>query len=364
MKWAICDRFGAETRDITTVALDKTLKMRKSRPCLAEFKLPASLASGLSGHRTLKVWRDEPSPVLRFAGRIMQIHEDQQSEAGTVTVRAADFFQKLFSRFVMTPTGLWRRPATPTWTNITANLVITEMVDRSIAWADNADGTILGISGGTATANTLINAGPFRQEKIGKAIVDICDMGIADVWMEPQDVTNGLLNRMHVYGSQGSVRSALFQYGVGLKNVASFRRTLDITNLANDVTIYGENYRPVAGAVRTDASSISTWGRQMDARFVHQIADVTLVGKLADLMLSTRKAPRETISFEPVPQTTGTTVPQPFTDYFLGDTVTFEAGGTNVREPFSGQVRVHGFTVLHENDGAIRATDIQLSANG
>jgi hypothetical protein len=349
-----CDPNGGALDNVTAFALDKTRVQRRNRSCSASFKIANKNAdpNAIKPGNWLKVFRNG---ILRFGGEMRVFEQSWDYNVGYTTVTAFDVFSSLFSRFVLTLNGQWRPPATPKFTSMTVEQIIFTMVDRSLNFHGGFPSTL---GTGSMTATTVITAGPYYQAKIGQAVLDFCDTGLVDVWFQPLDNTNSLLSQMHLYGQQGGTSPAVFEYGVGTKNVKLGGQLIDVASLANDVSFFGANRRK--RSLKTNGASIAQWGRRMDAKFVNQIDQQKFLDDLAETELGVRLQPKEIVSFVPVPER----APQPYDSYFLGDYVTLVAGGTHVLNPFTGLVRVHGFTEIDRDDGVEEVTDLQLSFNG
>lgn len=160
---------------------------------------------------------------------------------------------------------------------------------------------------------------------------------------------------------------ALFDYGGGVNNVASYTRTVSKETQANVVYNYTSNGPDVPGYPTVwaqDNNSINKWKRLEDvatADFIDQGLRQTLVNEHVQF----RANPRQTVTFEPHidPQQTGR-IPVFGEDYFLGDFVRGRAVISqtgNVR--FDSFFRVWNVTFNIDNLG-MEKTSITVTNDG
>lgn len=150
--------------------------------------------------------------------------------------------------------------------------------------------------------------------------------------------------------------NSIFEWGMGLHNVAAYSRTVDRSTLLNKAYhILSEGPEVTNGLVTSDptlgAESIAKWGLQ-EAVISASLVDVPLREELINEHVTVRRNPRQTIVFQPTssPQT-----PTYGRDFSLGDSVTARIGYQGVAR-YQALLRVWG--VSFELDENLRETQL------
>jgi hypothetical protein len=137
--------------------------------------------------------------------------------------------------------------------------------------------------------------------------------------------------------------NAVFEWGVGRNNIASFTRNVDRTTLANRAYNFTAAGPEAAGAptvTAEDGTSIAAYGLQ-EALVSASILNTTLRQELVNLNVEVRKNPRQTIVFQPVTDDGTGRVPVLGRDFKVGDSVRVRLV-QNTTSHFDAMVRVWG----------------------
>lgn len=167
---------------------------------------------------------------------------------------------------------------------------------------------------------------------------------------EPASVTGGTRTAyLDVLPAVGQARPvAVFEYGTGRKNVATYRRAGSNSGRAQRVYALPSSSEVGAVAtVATDLAAVAAGAPTLDAVIAPAVTVPAMRQTIADEHLRLRKVTRFLITFEPVPDDpdrpgrvprfgTAAEVQAGTADYSLGDLVTFRAV-----EPATGAVRVN-----------------------
>lgn len=299
----------------------------------AAARLTDTLLNG--GIPRLRGWRDG---TLRFHESWAPMSEDatvDQVQLAACTFQGADGI--LVQRYV-DPPFVTLFGGTVTFTQVDAGQIWWSLIDTT-----NQDSPT-GIGQGSIEATMLRD----RTYDLGKqlleagqeltGVIDGFDYEIAPVW---DPATPDVLGELNVYASQGSDRTTdvLFEYGPQtLGNVQTFGRQWQLP--VNRAFVLGAN--GLVG-VAEDTASQDKYGLYVGQDQQLDVSEQATLDAKAQAML--RPDPVRVVSFTPSP----TAVPQPWDDYWLGDTVTVRARSGSITEDVA--VRLNQIVVtLDEED--------------
>lgn len=183
----------------------------------------------------------------------------------------------------------------------------------------------------------------YEHKQVREAIVQLTEvLDGFDFEILPLDPTaaGGMVGEFTVYAEQGQVREdVLFGYGPEtLANVQSARRQTKPP--INRVRVLGQDG---AVAEQEDLASIDRYGLYMVTVSATDVVETdTLNDRARDAL---RPHPVRVIEFTPDP----TLAPQPGTDYWLGDTVSFHARRGSFNDEL--QVRVNSIEISEDENG-------------
>lgn len=251
----------------------------------------------------LKVYRDG---VLQFVGPLVACEETAEGATGSLSVNAAGALWRLYRRLVGKTTAGYG-DGTPLAMKdlglIASNLITTV----------NAEGDT-GIRIGAVTASVNSYVGPWYFKKVGEGILEIGPgtLGGFDFAIDPVEPTAdaggvkiGSFRAAAAFGTQRD--NAAFEFGVGRRNIASYRRPITAEGLANKAYHLAPGFPDSVDASLTpvisaqDAASIA-------ARLIHEdvvsadLAPNSLRQTLVNEHVAIRKRPRELVMFTPVPE--------------------------------------------------------------
>lgn len=120
-----------------------------------------------------------------------------------------------------------------------------------------------------------------------------------------------------IFGKGKDRPNAVFGYGWGPKNLTSLERTIDGSALANQMTTIGQ----FVAQQFSNAASVSKYGLFEAQDSQTSIVSTTILQALAQVEVESRSDPLIIYTFSVVPVNAGKNVPQPLTDYDIGDFV-------------------------------------------
>lgn len=327
----------------------------------------AAILAGESGdlnliNRNLKAYRNGE---LMFNGPLLTAEETVDGDTGTLPISAVGPFWKLNKRLVGT--------AVPSPVNKQAPYndgTAVAQKDRGVLAADalaaiNLEGNT-GIGIGTLEASSNSYLAGLYYKKVAELILELgpqalggYDFEVAPI--EPTvypavpgvDVGGTKIGLLNIYAALGDVRDkAVFEYGIGRRNIRAYRRPITIENLCNtpihlapgfpDSVPAGQNLRVSAA----DGPSQAVWGKAQEV-IEGDLSVLAMRQDLIDEHLRIRKQPRETVVFTPKGELEA---PVYGVDFALGDVVTARAvwqGATR----FDGLFRIYGVDFSLDDQG-------------
>lgn len=297
------------------------------------------VANVMTGATLLKVYE---GTTLRFVGVQTSGEEVAEGTGASITASWADPFVRLQNRLLgKTVNGavLGYTDGTPLAPKDKSVLV------QNMLAAANASG-YTGIELGTVTnvgVTSFVEYAPYKPaaEAIAEIVNNLDGPDIEIVPSEPTVIGAGLkLATMNIVPVIGTSRpDAVFEYGDGRRNAASYRRALDLSLMLNRAYVLPPSSDPTGAVLSaSDATSQSTYG-VFEGVVPTELSVADLRQKTVNEHVRVRKVPRQQITFSPTrddPAYPGR-VPKYGTDFFLGDVIPFRA-----IDPVSKIVRVNG----------------------
>lgn len=176
------------------------------------------------------------------------------------------------------------------------------------------------------------------------------------------------IGNMTIQPLLGAAANAVFQFGVGQANVASYTRSLTRDGQANRIFHLlnsGPSEPDGAAPPRTQTSitsaTLSSWGIMEDIAQA-DLTDRTMRQQLVDAHGLVRQTPRTTLVFTPSANYGDGRQPEFGVDYNVGDTVTAQARYNNI-DRFVARLRVWGIQ-FNVNEFGVETPVLTLSDQG
>jgi hypothetical protein len=289
---------------------------------------------------------------LMIFGDIIQTEEDGDGNGVTIGVTINDPFFRLGKRLVGLQidsngqgTGwLIGSPTTP--------IDLSIAVEQAVQFV-NAD-FYCGIDiGAIANCGTNGVAGPLYAVFAGPTIQQICaTLGGPDFWIQPLEPTGATmpstrLGQINVSAFRGTSRPlAQFEFGMGKKNVASYKRVLTKAGMCNYARALPNGWPNAINAGDHIATSEDTTSENTVTRYddivSSDVSDINLRIALCAENVTVRKQRQQQITVTPAPGN----VLDYTVDYDVGDIITARAKDTatgTVR--FNGLIRLYGVSL-------------------
>ncbi len=360
-RWLICSLGGAVKTNLDKLAtnqsiqyvLDDTSQFTCDLPSdNEEINRHANDGAPVVSHLRRLVYglrREEPTDgsapwQCRFSG-ILTIPQDQASSDEPVThITANDSMNWTKALPVLTPSGYLLSEKGYTYKNKTGNYIAKDVIANAYTWINSqnsfSDGSggppyvwghlhepanylFIDISSGNFDTTDIIPNFPIQQ---GASVYDVwqqlCQTGGLDIVLDPiykpRDKP-GQLSVMNVYAQAGTDQhGAVFGWDMFPRNLVGFDDLLDGTQAENWVQFFAGG---LVAAHHISQSSIDAFGPYFAQKNITQ-GDKDAVSLLALAEVALRKNGKQTLTIDPTPELS----PDPFTRYFLGDTVRVWAG--------------------------------------
>lgn len=300
----------------------------------------------------IKAYRNK---ILRYIGPIISAEEVASNAEASVAVNSVGAGWVLQKRLV---------GKSATGRRFTSAIDRAAIVSTLLGELNAEDETGIVAGSMSSASSVTYTAGPYRPmteviTELG-ASFDGYDWRIFPVenWLDGILLGTNI-GRLEAYPVMGTQRpEAIFEWGEGRNNIASYRRSVSRDTQANKV-YHSTSAGPDAPGTPTisaiDATSITDWGLLEDLAQA-DLVDATLRQKLVDEHVLVRKNPRQVINFEPHidPANLGL-LPKFGVDYNVGDQIIARAKYAG-RERFNGWFRVWGVEFNLDNHGVERAT--------
>jgi hypothetical protein len=309
-----------------------------------------------------------PPWVVRFAGLLLQVSDEAQSDNAVTSFTAFDPWQFLYARPVRKADGTLPNEGGLKWKSVDPAVAAATLLARTI---DEDGPTFIDAGpdyGGTefwdgsiaTLSDTDLNF--ETATSVGEAWEQLTRTGLLDIRLKPiYDPVNrpGYLAELSIYAQRGSNKpGAIFAWDRPPHSLIGISRLKDGTKRANAIQPYaGDMQTP--GTEQTDSGSISTYGKYW-APFVWSGQKYeAAVNALAAEQVLLRKRGQTTVTISPAPER----APIPFLEYDLGDRVPVYAG-KRFRRTLSGYQRVYGIPVTIGDDSVELVESLIVSADG
>lgn len=275
------------------------------------------------------------------------------------TYTASGIYQLAYiGHYYSIPSGAY-----PSGTNAYPLPVVAGSNPNTLTWLDTGtydSTTTVTPSGGFVRKNFKIS----QDESFGEAITKLTEQENGpdiDVSLEP-NASGKLVRKLNVYVKKGDFKSNVyFGFNWGPQNIQTFIKNTQTEKVANNLIGRANGVNPVMLA--TASGSLSKYGVFESVVNLNQTvpnADSLAYYTAAEYLFTSE--PDISYSITPFPYTIGSSIPEPFVDYDIGDQVRFRA----LKEPridVSGSFRVFGMSVSITDDGNETIGELQIYYN-
>lgn len=214
-------------------------------------------------------------------------------------------------------------------------------------------------SGGFVRKNFKIE----QDESFGAAITKLTEQENGpDIDVSLDYSTGKPVRKLNVYVKKGELKNDVyFGFNWGPENIQSFVKNTQTSNIANNLVGRATGVNPVMLA--TASGSLAKYGVFESVINLNQSApnaNALQYYTAAEYLFTSE--PDVSYSITPFPYTIGSSIPEPFVDYDIGDQVKFRAEKAP-RIDVSGSFRVFGINVTISDDGNESVGELQIYYN-
>jgi hypothetical protein len=319
---------------------------------------------------------------LKWSGPVWTVKEKVASQEGKVEVSCIGWFQLLLFRLLKTgalsfgaesptkgvgPSGTSTALA-HTYTEIEPQLIAKDLLERTNY--DYPTGIVPGIFESQGLGIKW-NITYQRFQNIGQAIQQLANTENGfDFRIDPETLKMNayyatVKSGATIFGKGKDRPNAVFGYGWGPKNLISLERTVDGSQLANQMSTIGQ----YVAQQYSNSASISKFGlfEAQDAQT--SIVSTAILQALAQVEVESRAEPIVIYNFSVVPINAGKNVPAPLVDYDIGDFVyvgskygRMQVFSTTGKGPQP--MRVFGMDIEIDDNGNELVTGVQTTYQG
>lgn len=291
-----------------------------------------------------------------MVGDVIQVDESGQGDVGLLTVVASDPLWRVQRRLLGMAVNSLGQGTGYTDGTSTSLADYTTLVYHIFQYLESSYN--LGLVGGTVTltGNTSY-LGPIYAQNAGDTLQQLlATLGAPEIRINPLEPYNGampntIIGSIDIVPAIGQNQpNAIFEYGCGTFNVASYDRILTLDGLANQLYSLPQGFPDVVSAGDTmvyaeDLVAIAASGLFQDL-VQGDLVSQPLRQELCNENLNVRENARQQITFVPT-----VNCPLDYTvDYDVGDTVQARAYANGTYR-FNGSVRVYGIDMaIDDND--------------
>lgn len=161
--------------------------------------------------------------------------------------------------------------------------------------------------------------------------------------------------KLNMYSFIGEEKDVFWGYNTGQNNLAQISKNTDASTVVNNMYVTGKNVTALA----VDDFSQSNYGIFAESESISDVSDDLIVEAFANAEVAIRSEPRQTVNF--VPLGSGPSyIPQPFTDYNIGDIVKVSADKGRLKLQ-NKKVRIFAMNISIDNNGVEKVSSIQTA---
>jgi hypothetical protein len=379
-RYVLCDITGAPIADLEKHVIGRSVDFNLDQPTeihgsiysadpLANLTYTDGFPYLTEGDRLIYAFRRDydgnadanPPWTIRAAGTVLNIEDNGDADTAISTFTAYDPWQYLYSLPVVNVLHPTDGTYDTTYVDTALGDIVVDLLTQAHATYTFANPAATGIDifGGTVESLPEVTVTFQRETSIGEALEQCCALGCDIVLAPVYDPTllPGVLANLNVYAAAGVERpDAVFGWNKSGRSLLQDNRQIDGTLRANNIRFHLQAEADSSEVTVTlqNAASVARFGDYFDTQYF-PAATADMITGYANETFAERSEDKRVITLGPVPERS----PQPFLDYYLGDSVKVEAG-RQFRATQSGYQRVTGFTVEITDDALETVRDLRV----
>lgn len=343
--FVVTDNVGNKVGELSSKAYDRSVRipLNGARSCSFRTRIDHPLNETLldAGATLVKAYRNG---TLMFVGPVVTFEENGAGENSGIQFGCFDAAWRLSQLQIGKSTAGYTKGTA--LAQVTLAAIATDLLQAAAAHTE-----LHGVVLGAMSSTTLTYVGPWWYKSALEALQELSSMLGGFDWqvdpLEPNGTQIGTFKCSDYIGTAAA--NGIFEYGIGLRNVKSYRRVGNADALLNTAYSLPSGFPDATPGqtvqTATDSASLVKYGKREGVVDSDLQVDA-LRSKLLQEHVRIRRYPRQTITFEP------TILDNPVfgSDYNVGDTVKFRAASNDVKRIDVSQ-RIYAVEFDIDNEG-------------
>ncbi len=301
-----------------------------------------------------------PPWTCRAAGIVLELTDNGDENRATTTFVALDPWQYLYSLPLVNPDHPFDGTYDVTYVATPLDEIVVNLLTNIGFYTTNLGGAAgIDLAGGTIESLPAITMTFQRETTIGECL-DMCCAAGCDIVLTPvYDPVGspGILCALNIYAQAGTERNIVFGWDKGPRSLRNDNRDIDGTLRQNNIRFHlrAQDDSTEVTVTVTSAASVARFGDYWGTQYFPAADQEDTIQGYADSRFAEVSEDKRVVSLGPMPERS----PDPFVDYYLGDSVKVEAS-KRLRATQSGFQRIAGFTVDVSDNALESVSDLRV----
>lgn len=298
--------------------------------------------------------------TCRASGIVLELTDNGGENDAQTSFVALDPWQYLYSLPLVNPDHPFDGTYDVTYAATPLNDIVVDLLTNIGFYTTNLGGAAgIDLTGGTIETLPAMTMKFQRETSIGECLDQCCAAGCDIVLTPVYDPIGspGILCALNIYASAGAEKNIVFGWDKGPRSLVNDNRDIDGTVRQNNIRFHlrAETDNSEVTVTVTNAASVARFGDYWGTQYFPAAEQTDTIQGYADSVFAEVSEDKRVVSLGPMPERS----PEPFVDYYLGDTVKVEAS-KRLRATQSGFQRVAGFTVEVSDDALETVRDLRV----
>lgn len=301
-----------------------------------------------------------PPWTCRASGIVLELTDNGGENDAQTSFVALDSWQYMYSLPMVNPDCPFDGTCDITYVDTPLDEIVVNLLTNIGFYTTNLGGAAgIDLAGGTIESLPPMTMTFQRETSIGECLDQCCAAGCDIVLLPVYDPVGspGILSTLNIYAQAGTERNIVFGWDKGPRSLVNDNRDIDGTVRQNNIRFHlrAETDNSEVTVTVTNAASIARFGDYWGTQYFPAADQEDTILGYANETFAEVSEDKRVVSLGPMPERS----PEPFVDYYLGDTVKVEAS-KRLRATQSGFQRVAGFTVEVSDDALETVRDLRV----
>ena len=298
--------------------------------------------------------------TCRAAGIVLELTDNGGENDAQTSFVALDPWQYLYSLPLVNPDHPFDGTYDVTYAATPLNDIVVNLLTNIGFYTTNLGGAAgIDLTGGTIETLPAMTMTFQRETSIGECLDQCCAAGCDIVLTPVYDPIGspGILCALNIYASAGAEKNIVFGWDKGPRSLVNDNRDIDGTVRQNNIRFHlqAQTDNSEVTVTVTNAASVARFGDYWGTQYFPAAEQTDTIQGYADSVFAEVSEDKRVVSLGPMPERS----PEPFVDYYLGDTVKVEAS-KRLRATQSGFQRIAWFTVEISDDALETVRDLRV----